>query len=284
MSKHVDPATDKTAFTCPHCGAYTTQVWYDVRANEKERDAPHPVFSSPDEDWDGHVRNLVRNHAQIEQAQAEEIVANWKRHAAGAVEVQSAGDSRWTAPVVNCHLSKCWHCDKIAVWVHRRLVDPAVKQGALPNEDMPAEIARDFEEARSILNLSPRGAAALLRLCVEKLCAHLGAAGKSIDDKIAHLVSKGLDERVKDALDVVRVIGNNAVHDGKLDVRDNDPDLASRLLDLVNEIVEEMISKPNRLTALKGKIPQGAKDAIARRDAKAKGAGPNSTQAGPGGP
>ena len=226
---------------------------------------------------------MIEDHSKLDLKAAEGIVAHWKRHAAGAIEVSSEGAYPWTATVINCNLSRCWHCGKFAVWAHRRLVDPAAKLGALPNDDMPVEIARDFEEARAILNLSPRGAAALLRLCVEKLCAYVGAAGKTIDNKIADLVSKGLDERVKDALDVVRVIGNNAVHDGKLDVQDNDPDLAFRLLDLVNEIVEEMISKPRRLAALKGKIPQGAKDAIARRDAAAKGAGPNNTQAGPNG-
>ena len=41
MSKHVDPATDKTAFTCPHCGAYTTQVWYGLRAVEM-KDPAYP--------------------------------------------------------------------------------------------------------------------------------------------------------------------------------------------------------------------------------------------------
>lgn len=276
MSKHVDPATTKTAFTCPHCGVFTKQFWHTVRTTAL-KDDEHPWFFPPDTDWEKVRHNLRSQNPNVTSDQVDALLQVWQRQANGDVFIAQQREDPYSYLVSNCHISRCWHCNRIAVWVHRHLVDPAMKQGGLPNPDMPDEIARDFDEARSILNLSPRGAAALLRLCVEKLCNHLGATGKTIDDKIANLISKGLDERVKDALDVVRVVGNNAVHDGKLDVRDNDPDLASQLLDLVNEIVAEMISKPNRLTALKAKIPQGTKEAIEKRDAKAKanGTGPS---------
>ncbi|MDO8349397.1 MAG: DUF4145 domain-containing protein [Planctomycetota bacterium] len=273
MSKHVDPNTDKTAFTCPHCGAYTTQYWFHLRAHPFQDNDPHPRFIPPDADWDEFRRTLKGNLPKAGSEDVERVVAATRRLATGRILIDDKGEYPWSAPVHNCYLSRCWHCKKVTVWVHRRVVDPVAKLGALPNKHMPPEIAKDFDEARSILNLSPRGAAALLRLCVEKLCDHLGAKGKTIDDKIGYLVGKGLDEGVKDALDVVRVIGNNAVHVGKLDVGDDDPNLASQLLDLVNEIVEEMISKPSRLKAMKAKIPQGARDAIEKRDAKAKGAG-----------
>ena len=114
--------------------------------------------------------------------------------------------------VFNLHLSKCYHCGKIAVWVHDRLLFPVTKFGVLPNPDLPEEILHDFEEAREIVNSFPRGAAALLRLCVQKLCIHLGEKGKSIDEDIVSLVKKGLNPLVKRSLDIVRVIGNEAVH------------------------------------------------------------------------
>jgi hypothetical protein len=68
------------------------------------------------------------------------------------------------------------------------MVFPAHRVGPQPNADLPGEIARDCEEARTILNFSPRTAAALLRLCIQKLCFELGEKGKVLDDDIASFV------------------------------------------------------------------------------------------------
>jgi hypothetical protein len=38
------------------------------------------------------------------------------------------------------------------------------RSAALPNPDLPEDIKRDFEEARTVLALSPRSAIALLRI------------------------------------------------------------------------------------------------------------------------
>jgi hypothetical protein len=66
------------------------------------------------------------------------------------------------------------------------------------------------------LNLSPRGAAVLLRLAIHKLCKHLGESGENLYDDIASLVEKGLSPTIQKYLDVVRVIGNEAVHHGNI--------------------------------------------------------------------
>ncbi|HWS85132.1 MAG TPA: DUF4145 domain-containing protein [Ktedonobacteraceae bacterium] len=87
-----------------------------------------------------------------------------------------------------------------------------------PSTDMPEDVAKDFNEARSVFSGSPRSSAALLRLAVQKLCKCLGQSGKKINDDIAALVKAGLTPRVQKALDIVRVIGNNAVHPGEIDL------------------------------------------------------------------
>jgi len=170
--------------------------------------------------------------------------------------------------VNNLFLSQCYNCKKIAVWVNRNLIFPPHRLGPGPNPDLPEEIVRDFEEARTILNNSPRGAAALLRLSVQKLCAFLGEKGKNIDDDIASLVAKGLNPLVQKSLDVVRVIGNEAVHPGVIDLKD-DPDTALRLLRLVNIIAEQMISHPKTIREMYEQLPDGKKLAIEARNEKA---------------
>ena len=86
----------------------------------------------------------------------------------------------------------------------------------------------------------------------------MGEKGKNIDDDIASLVKKGLSPLVQQSLDAVRVIGNEAVHPGTLDLKD-DRDTATRLFDLVNIIAEQMISNPKHVKEIYEKIPEEKK-------------------------
>jgi hypothetical protein len=150
------------------------------------------------------------------------------------------------------------------------MVFPPEKQGVQPNQDLPDDINQDFEEARAIVGRSPRGAAALLRLCIQKLFVHLGEKGKNLDKDIANLVSKGLNPTIQKALDIVRVIGNESVHPGVIDLND-DRDTANKLFDLVNIIADQMITHPKNVTKLyNDKIPEEKRKAIDDRDGKAK--------------
>lgn len=74
--------------------------------------------------------------------------------------------------------------------------------------------------------------------------------------------------QAQQAFDVVRVVGNNQVHPGVLDIRD-DQDIAISLFDLVNLIVEVMIAQPSRVDALFAKLPESARKAIEERDVNA---------------
>lgn len=177
---------------------------------------------------------------------------------------EDAEHSVYASPISNIHISKCVSCDGIAIWIHDRLVWPKCINIPLPNPDLPADVRRDFEEAGSILALSPRGAAALLRLAIQKLCKHLGGKGKKIDEDIAALVREGLDRRVEQALDVVRVIGNQAVHPGQIDLND-DRAIAGSLFGLVNLIAEKMISEPKHVQEMFDALPEGARKAVENR-------------------
>jgi hypothetical protein len=167
-------------------------------------------------------------------------------------------------PQTVIRVSKCEHCAEPAIWHKDKMVHPDRGPAPAPNPEMPAEIKTDYEEAASILTRSPRGAAALLRLAIQKLCVHLGGDGKNVNNDIQGLVANGLPIQVQKALDVVRVTGNNAVHPGQIDT--NDVDIAASLFPLVNVIVEYMIEMPNRIGGLYDSLPESAKDAIVKRD------------------
>lgn len=135
----------------------------------------------------------------------------------------------------------------------------------LPVDFMPDSVRADYDEAREVLASSPRSACALLRLCVQKICIHLGKPGKSINNDIGELVKEGLSERLQRALDTVRVVGNNAVHPGEISVEDN-PDLARFMFDLVNLVTDDLIGKYRRLDRAFEALPDGAKESISVRD------------------
>lgn len=145
------------------------------------------------------------------------------------------------------------------------MIFPATSGAPLAHPDMPPEVAEDFNEARAIVSSSPRGACALLRLGLQKLCAALGEPGKNINDDIASLVGKGLLPQVQQALDILRVIGNDGVHPGVIDLRD-DLQTAVALFGVMNLIVEQLISAPKHTEALYTTLPQGALDALQHRD------------------
>jgi hypothetical protein len=169
--------------------------------------------------------------------------------------------------LANVSLSLCYSCNDVAIWIFDRLVWPQRGEAPLPNPDLPEHILRDYEEAGTILDLSPRGATALLRLGIQRLCEHLGEKGKNINEDIASLVQKGLDVQVQQSLDVVRVIGNHAVHPGLIDLRD-DRATAERLFGLVNLIAEIMISRPKHVKEMYESLPEDARKAIEKRDGK----------------
>lgn len=168
---------------------------------------------------------------------------------------------------VNVQGSICSHCDECAVWVEGVMVHPNFEGVQTPNQDLSEDIKTDYQEAASILQKSSRGSAALLRLAIQKLCKELGEKGKNINDDIKELVAKGLPSAVQKSLDAVRVIGNEAVHPGQLDLKD-DIDTAKALFKLVNLIADKMITEPKEVEAIYDSLPSDKKKQIEERDGK----------------
>lgn len=167
----------------------------------------------------------------------------------------------------NTSVSKCSVCNKFSLWVTNvgTMFYPITISSVLPNDDMPDDIKDIFNEARNIADLSPKGAAALLRLALQKLCIHLGEKGQDLNTDIGNLVKKGLPQALQQALDGVRVTGNNAVHPGVLNIDDN-PQIVHALFEFINLICMSLITQPKKIAEYYSLLPEGSRKAIEKRD------------------
>ena len=258
--KHVPPSTRVTAFNCPHCGALASQKWFSLRASARHRRKPLPTIV--DSDFLEKIKSLDVDDPQRKAR----MVGRMEKLSNGWPILNAAdGERHVSASLDNVFVAQCFSCMDVSIWVHERLVFPARGKALPANADLSADVRRDYDEACSILDLSPRGAAALLRLAIQKLCKELGEPGENLNNDIGALVAKGLDDQVRKALDVVRVIGNNALHPGQMDLRD-DRDTAEKLFELLNLIADKMLTDPKRIEEAYSKIPEGARKAIEERD------------------
>lgn len=260
MSKTVAPAIDRRSFTCPHCGAHTGQQWRMIYAKSVDDQPPHLIDEA---EFDVIAAHLGHNDQLFKRVVSRRTFSDLY-----VVRVGMESGEYVPFAVLNLFISQCDICGDIALWHRDRLFYPPLRHDVEPNSDLSAEIQADFNEARTVLDLSPRSATALLRLCIQKLCVQLGLPGDNLNNDIGTLVSRGLDPRVQRALDLVRVIGNNAVHPGVIDLKDDRP-TAARLFQLVNSIAHETLTRPRELDSLyEAKVPESQKKAIAKRDGK----------------
>lgn len=263
-----NPRLGLAAFVCPHCKAYTQQRWFTLSATYAEK---APLEAEP-----AMVRELIVKQKAAEKNGEESAwpTTRLEKYLAGLEDGRPLVDRIKEGEYVYWHvtnalLSDCFVCKKVAVWVGGRLRFPIVNaEVPEPNADLPGDIRRDYAEAGEIVSASPRAAAALLRLAIEKLCAHLLEREAKINTMIGELVARGLNPMIQRALDVVRVVGNEAIHPGSIDLRD-DQATAMQLFGLVNLIAEQMITQPKHVMALYGTLPPDKVAGIEQRDAKA---------------
>lgn len=182
-------------------------------------------------------------------------------------------EQRWYKVIINgvgqseLEVSICTHCNNRTYWLKDKMIYPDESPVESVHPDLPEDCVKEYNEARSIFSRSPRAAAALLRLCVQKLMPHIGESGKNINNDIKSLVNKGLSPLVQKALDYCRVIGNNSVHPGEIVVNDS-PDIAQKLFAMINYTVEDRITRPNEIEALYNNLPDEARKQIEKRDGK----------------
>ena len=229
--QHYPPEHAKGQFHCPHCGVFAKQRW-------------------------SHLSAIGDSYTTVNRNQYSGRV--YSSNIMNLTQVTGNLPEEWT-------ISTCEHCNEMSVWKAGSMIFPKKITVEKPNHDLSGEIQADYLEAANVLNDSPRSAAAILRLALQKLCVQLGEKGENINDDIGALVKKGLNPTIQKSLDALRITGNNAVHPGELDLKDDIPRVI-KLFGLLNFIAEKMITEPKEIGAFYDELPEGAKEAIQKRD------------------
>ena len=75
--KHVPPTIEETAFSCPHCGAYTTQYWFNVFSNRVDAGkTPHIVTEAMVENF--------KNDKNLDKETRDRLLPRFRKLASGA--------------------------------------------------------------------------------------------------------------------------------------------------------------------------------------------------------
>lgn len=131
-------------------------------------------------------------------------------------------------------ISSCVNCGRPTLWEYEKLVWP-VSSGIKAYEKMPEKAKRVFNEAQSLMQLSPRSCCALLRLCVEEIVNYVGAEQglKNFDPDwilVRRIEALAIPEALTQQLTACRVIGNDAAHPGVIDFSGEDSGKVAALL------------------------------------------------------
>ncbi len=168
----------------------------------------------------------------------------------------------------NMQAASCGRCDRSSIWIKEKMIYPKILTAPLAYIDMPKPVKELYEEARLISNDSPRAAAALLRVALEKLTEELGEKTGALNTRIGNLHKEGLPKTVISSLDIVRINANEGgSHSGEIDLTGNDgAEIVDKLFWLVNIIIEKTISEPKEIEKQFSSLPQHKKDGIENRD------------------
>jgi hypothetical protein len=170
----------------------------------------------------------------------------------------------------------CVRCKKCSLWKYKwsnhfydtSMIYPQKLTAPIADDDMPDGVKELYNEARAISALSPRAAAALLRVSLEKLTEHLGENTGDLNTRIGNLKKQGLPAKVIQSLDIVRITANEgASHAGEIDLTGKDnSEIVSRLFKLVNFIVEKTITDSKEIENMFCALPENKREGIKNRD------------------
>jgi hypothetical protein len=175
--------------------------------------------------------------------------------------------SKKPVPIVNLKLSSCSHCSRNAIWLDEDIIFPRYSYTPNPCEVMPLDILHYYAQARDVAAYSSIGALALLRITIEKVLEKTGANKGDINDNIQFLVDNGqISTKTQKALDVIRLIGNKAIH--AEDGITYNIDIIYETFEVINIIVNDLIVDQQKINKVIQKMPEKDQTKIASRDKK----------------
>lgn len=146
----------------------------------------------------------------------------------------------------------------VAVW-DDEMIYPIKSIAPEANVYMPKKLVSLYNEAASIVGLSPRSSSALLRLLIDEMCQDLKAEGSNLHDKVQKLVEmKKLPDTIKDSLHIVRKFANKALHAGEINLVDKEED-ALGLFEFVNLITHFTYASEAKINKYKNKMKKSKK-------------------------
>src|SRR6516225_5737683 len=229
-SQDIEPRLGTEAFSCPHCNAVANQDWYSLFL--KPENADEVLVLTPET---ATVRTLVEGkHEWNDITEIDQFVERLKRNEVTYVYQKHSQSLK--VKMANLHLSSCHSCNGFALWVGERLAFP------INVDKTPALVEEDLEEAAAILNKSPRGAIALMRVCIQKLMPLLKQDSENLNDSMSSLVRKGLEVEIQQAMEVLQVLGNDPAQPTSLDTQE-DKEMALRFVDSLKAILERRVLK-----------------------------------------
>jgi hypothetical protein len=227
-SQGIEPRLGAESFSCPHCNALANQDWYSLFLKPENADEVlvlTPETVSVRTEGKNEWNNIKEIDQFVERLKRNEVTYVYQNHSQ-SLKVKMA----------NLHLSSCHSCNGFALWVGERLAFP------INVDKTPAFVEEDVEEAAAILNESPRGATALMRVCIQKLMPLLKQDGEKLNDSMSSLVRKGLEVEIQQAMEVLQVLGNDPVQPTGLDTQE-DKEMALRFVDSLKAILERRMLK-----------------------------------------
>lgn len=143
---------------------------------------------------------------------------------------------------------------------------------AVAPPEVPAPIAADYNEAQSVLELSPKASAALARRCLQHLLRERGYSQRDLVMQVEAVLAeedpmKAVPDTLRVALDAVRNFGNFSAHPltdkTTLQIIDVEPGEAEWCLEILIECFECFYVRParaaERKAALNQKLAQAGK-------------------------